>query len=319
MPQSQPNPSRIQVRVPAKINPFLAVRGVRDDGYHELSTVLQTVALADTLTLSVVAAEGRMFHPTSGGRVAVDLTHDGGADVPDGHDNLVVRAAEALARAIGLQVQDDAPIRTVLTLEKRIPVAGGMAGGSADAAATLLGLNELWGGELSRGSLLTLAAELGADVPFCLVGGTALATGTGTTTAAVLSRGAFNWVVCTAAEALSTPEVYGAWDAHCQPGEVAPDDVVAAVSAGDAEQLGPVLHNDLQAAAEVLLPRLRADRKALLDAGALGAIVSGSGPTLLALAADPTEAQRIAGRVAGRFEDVIVTRSPAGGPVLTAV
>lgn len=318
VPQSQASPTRIQVRVPAKINPFLAVRGLREDGYHELSTVFQTVAVSDTLTMSVIAAEGRMYHPTSGGRVAVHLSHDAGPSIPQGADNLIVRAATVLAGELGLELQADAPIRTVLTLEKRIPVAGGMAGGSADAAAALLGLNELWEGELPRARLLELAEGLGADVPFCLVGGTALATGTGTATAGVLSRGAFHWVVCTAAESLSTPAVYEAWDTHCEPGSLRPDDVLAAVSAGDPERLGPALHNDLQPAAEALLPRLRADRKALLDAGALGAVVSGSGPTLLGLAADQAEAHRIAGRVAGRFEDVLVTRSPAGGPVLTA-
>ncbi|WP_370323710.1 4-(cytidine 5'-diphospho)-2-C-methyl-D-erythritol kinase [Euzebya sp.] len=318
MPQSQPSPTRIQVRVPAKINPFLAVRGVREDGYHELSTVFQTVALSDTLTMSVMAAEGRMYHPTSGGRVAVHFSHDGGAGVPAGDDNLVVRAATLLADRIGLRLQADAPIRTLLALEKRIPVAGGMAGGSADAAAALLGLNELWGGDLSRRALLELAADLGADVPFCLVGGTALATGTGSATAGVLCRGSFHWVACTADEELATPAVYAAWDDHCEPGEQTADDVLAAVAAGDPERLGPALHNDLQPAAEVLMPRLRADRRALLDAGALGAVVSGSGPTLLALAADQAEAHRIAGRVAGRFADVLITRSPAGGPVLSA-
>lgn len=311
------DPTRLQVRAPAKVNPFLAVRGLRDDGYHELVTVLQTVALSDLLDLRLSADGGRMHHPTSGGKVRLELSHDADGTVPAGADNLVMRAAVALADLVGLAITDDAPVLTSITLSKRIPVAGGMAGGSTDAAAALVGLNELWGAELSRGKLLEVAAGLGADVPFCIAGGTALASGTGTGLAAVLSRGRFDWVVCTAAEQLSTPDVYRAWDEHCAPGEDEADDVLTAIAAGDPELLGPALHNDLQPAAEVLLPRLRADRKALLDAGALGALLSGSGPTLLALAADPDDAQRIAGRVAGRFADVLVTSSPAGGPVIS--
>ncbi|CAN5378043.1 4-(cytidine 5'-diphospho)-2-C-methyl-D-erythritol kinase [soil metagenome] len=317
MPDDTPPPC-VRVRVPAKINPFLAVGGIRDDGYHELVTVLQTVALHDQLELAISADHRRLQHPTSGGRVSVRFTHDAGPTVPAGPDNLVVRAAVLLAEATGLTVEDGASVRCTMDLAKRIPIAGGMAGGSADAAAALLGLNELWGIEVPRPVLADLAAALGADVPFCLVGGTALATGTGTGFARVLCRGTFDWVVCTAAEELSTPAVYRAWDDHCTPTEVQPDAVLAAITAGDPEALGAAIYNDLQPAAEVLLPRLRADRKALLDAGALGALVSGSGPTLLALAADGDEAQRIAARVAGRFDRVLVTTAPAGGPVLTA-
>jgi 4-diphosphocytidyl-2-C-methyl-D-erythritol kinase len=312
----QPAHRRIRVRVPAKVNPFLAVRGLRDDGYHELVTVFQTIALTDVLDLRLDAPGGRLHHPTSGGRVALTLDHDAGPDVPTGPDNLVLQAAHALAGRIGLTVDATAPVRTALHLAKQIPVAGGMAGGSADAAAALVGLDELWGAGLARAGLLDLAASLGADVPFCLTGGTALASGTGTGLVGVLARGRFDWVVCTADDALSTPAVYAAWDAHCEPSDTAPDAVLAAVAHGDAELLGAALHNDLQPAAEQLLPRLRADRRALLDAGALGAVVSGSGPTLIALAADPDDAQRIAGRVARRFARVVVTSSPAGGPVV---
>lgn len=313
---SQPAPRHVRVRVPAKINPFLAVRGVRDDGYHELVTVFSTVALADTLVLSLDDGGGRLHHPTSGRRVSVTLTHDGGPAVPDGAENLVVQAAAALAAHVGLVLDDRSGVRTAIVLSKSIPVAGGMAGGSADAAGALIGLNELWDCDLTRGQLAEVAADLGADVPFCLTGGTALATGTGTGLAGVLARGHFDWVVCTAADQLSTAAVYAAWDGHCAATDHEPDGVLAAVAAGDPELLGAALHNDLQAASEVLLPRLRADRAALLDAGALGAVVSGSGPTLLALAADPDDAQRIAARVAARFARVLVTTSPAGGPVV---
>lgn len=312
------------VRVPAKVNLFLAVRGVLPNGYHELVTVLQSVALTDRVIAQLQGPPERLHHPAGRRATSLVFSHDGGPGVPAGPDNLVVRAARLLGRLRGVEVEvggsgqavPGSPLTTLVALSKRIPVAGGMAGGSADAAATLVALAELWELGLSRADLRELAAELGSDVPFTVIGGTALATGTGTGFARVLCRGTFHWVVCTAEEELSTPAVYAAWDDNCVPNEVQPDAVLAAVATGDAEALGAALHNDLQPAAEVLLPRLRADRRALLDAGALGAVVSGSGPTLLALAADAEEAQRIAGRVAGRFERVLVTSSPAGGPVL---
>lgn len=310
------------VRVPAKVNLFLAVRGIRDDGYHELVTIFQSVAITDQLTLRIEGRSELLNHPAGGRRTELSLAHDAGSGVPTGPDNLIVRAAQLLADARGIRmelVHEHDPVvgvRTRLELTKRIPVAGGMAGGSADAAAALVGLNELWDLGIPRSELRDMAAELGADVPFTVMGGTALATGTGTGFARVLCRGAFHWVVCAAEEELSTPAVYKAWDDHCSPSEVEPDAVLAAVAGGDPEALGAALHNDLQPAAEVLLPRLAADRKALLDAGALGAVVSGSGPTIVGLAADAQEAQRIARRVAGRFPRVLITTSPSGGPVV---
>ncbi|HUG85446.1 MAG TPA: 4-(cytidine 5'-diphospho)-2-C-methyl-D-erythritol kinase, partial [Euzebya sp.] len=241
--------------MPAKVNPFLAVRGVRDDGYHELVTVVQSVALHDVLELSLSADPRRLQHPTAAGRVSLGFTHDGGASVPSGNDNLILQAATLLARTGGLTIDPEAVLTTNLELAKRIPVAGGMAGGSADAAAALIGLNELWDTEVPRARLLELAAQLGADVPFCLVGGTALASGTGTGLARVLCRGTFDWVVCTAAEPLLTPAVYRAWDEHCAPTEAEPAAVLSALTTGDPEALGAALHNDLQPAAEALLPR----------------------------------------------------------------
>ena len=333
---------RLQVRAPAKINPYLAVRGIRDDGYHELTTVFQSVALSDTLVLTlrpgpIPRGEGQSTSQpplrdvsASSVTVALEFTHDAGSSVPDGPGNLVVAAAVDLAERLGVNLvlpgsdstgadSTGADLVTSIDLRKRIPVAAGMAGGSVDAGATLVGLNELWDGDLSRSELQEIGSRLGADVPFGVVGGTALASGTGTTLATVLARGSFDWVVCTAAEELSTPTVYAAWDEHCDPEPSDPDAVLAAIAAGSPEALGPVLRNDLQAAADVLLPRLVGDRKALEDAGALGTILSGSGPTILALAADASEAQRIAGRVAGRFADVHLTASPSSGPVTTPV
>jgi 4-diphosphocytidyl-2-C-methyl-D-erythritol kinase len=240
-------------------------------------------------------------------------------------DNLAVRAARALGSALGtIEVQaiegdlggEGCTARTVIDLRKQIPVAGGMAGGSADAAGALVALNELWGGELDRDALREVAAELGSDVPFCVVGGTALATGRGTAFAQVLCRGTFHWVVGTSEEPLSTAAVYRAWDEHCQPSEVEPDAVLAALRGEDAEALGAALHNDLQEAAFALRPALREDREAFLDAGALGAVLSGSGPTMLALAASQEHASELAAAVGDRFTRTVVASSPAGGPEL---
>lgn len=315
----------VTVRVPAKANLFLAVRGVRDDGYHELVSVMQTVSLFDRLRVAVVGPPGQGHHPASRRRMGVELWQDPIEGLPTGEDNLAVRAALALGETAGVldvrAVRDASGrrgARTVLDLDKGIPIAGGMAGGSADAAAALTALNRLWGCELSRDDLREVAADLGSDVPFCVVGGTALATGRGSAVAQVLCRGTFHWVVCQAHEPLSTVDVYRAWDEHCQAGEIEPDAVLHALRTEDAVALGAALHNDLEPAAFALRPELEDDKKALLDAGALGAVLSGSGPTLLALVENEATARLLAQQVADRFRSVTVARSPAGGPEVVA-
>ncbi|HWH32151.1 MAG TPA: 4-(cytidine 5'-diphospho)-2-C-methyl-D-erythritol kinase [Egibacteraceae bacterium] len=311
----------VTVRVPAKVNLFLAVRGVRDDGYHELVTVMQTVSLYDRLRVAVVGPPGQGHHPASRRRMGVELWKDAIDGLPGGERNLAVQAALALGEAAGVldvsAVRDAAArsgARTVIDLDKGIPIAGGMAGGSADAAAALTALNRLWGCELSKDDLREVGAGLGSDVPFCVVGGTALGTGRGSAIAQVLCRGTFHWVVCQAEEPLSTADVYGSWDEHCKPSEIEPDAVLHALRTEDAVALGAALHNDLEAAAFALRPELEDHKKALLDAGAVGAVLSGSGPTLLALTEDEPSARALAERVADQFRAVTVARSPAGGP-----
>ena len=315
----------VSVRVPAKINLFLAVRGTRDDGYHELVTVMQSVSLYDRLRVAVVGPPGQGHHPASRRRMGVELWQDPIEGLPGGEDNLAVRAALALGEAAGVldvtAVRDATArtgARTVIDLDKGIPIAGGMAGGSADAAGALTALNRLWGCELTKDDLREVAAGLGSDVPFCVVGGTALATGRGSAIAQVLCRGTFHWVVCQAEEPLSTPEVYRAWDEHCRPSEIEPDAVLHALRTEDAVALGAALHNDLEPAAFALRPELEDRKKALLDAGAVGAVLSGSGPTLLALTEDEGSARTLAERVAADYRAVTVARSPAGGPEVVA-
>lgn len=312
---------RVVVRTPAKINLFLAVRGTRADGYHELVSVMQSTSLHDELSAAVSGPPGRDRHPAARRHMRLRLHVDEDAGVPTGEDNLVTRAALVLGRRLGTldsshwdkPVTDDSAV-TCLSLTKRIPVAGGMAGGSTDAAAALVALNRLWEGRLDAEELRTLAAELGSDVPFCVVGGTALATGRGTRLVRVLCRGVFYWVIGRSGDELSTAAVYRSWDEVCRPSTVEPDAVLAALSAGDAEALGGALSNDLQAAAFALRPGLGRKRSAMLAAGALGSVLSGSGPTLLGLARDAADAQRLAAAVRSQFTDVHVATSPAGGP-----
>jgi 4-diphosphocytidyl-2-C-methyl-D-erythritol kinase len=313
-------PRRVRVRVPSKVNLFLSVRGLRDDGYHELVSIMQTVSIYDTVTASIDGEHVASLHPAARRFVALDYTQHAGQGVPEGDENLAVRAARRLMAAVGLGSQEP-PDRehatiTRLHLDKAIPIAAGMAGGSADAAAALLALNRLWAVELDRDELREMAGELGSDVPFYVLGGTALATGTGTATAQVLTRGTYHWVVGISERALSTPEVYTAYDRVGVSDGSEPDAVLQALRTGDAEALGAALHNDLEMAAFHLRPELEGARDAMLAAGALGAVVSGSGPTLVALAESARHASELAEAVAEHFDRVEVATSPAGGPEL---
>ena len=313
--------SRVRVRVPSKVNLFLAVRGSRPDGYHDLVTVLQTVSIHDTV-LARLDGSVASAHPAARRFMELAFTQEAGPEVPPGADNLAVRAARELMGLVGVgtsqrEGEGTVPV-TRLHLTKRIPVAAGMAGGSADAAATLLALNQLWGTDLGREELRDIAAELGADVPFCVTGGTALATGTGAATAQVLCRGAYHWVVGISGEPLSTPAVYRAFDEVGSPSEAEPDAVLQALRTGDAEALGAALHNDLEVAAFSLRPELREARDAFLDHGALGALVSGSGPTVVGLAESAQHASELARRMDGVFDRVEKAVSPAGGPEIAA-
>lgn len=289
----------VVVRAPAKINLHLGVGPLRPDGYHELITVYQAVDLLD---------EVRADDATD---LSVTVTGEGAGDVPLGEDNLAVRAARLLAERTG----SSAGAR--LTIRKAIPVAGGMAGGSADAAAALVACDALWGTGLDRGDLEVLAAELGSDVPFSLVGGTALGTGRGEQLSPVLARGTYAWVLALAEGGLATPAVFAAYDTEQRTAwSDRADGVLAALRAGDPAALGSALTNDLQAAATRLHPDLRRALETAHELGALGAVVSGSGPTVALLAADPVAADGLAAELAGR--GVCRTVRRAAGPVLGA-
>lgn len=295
--------SSVTVRVPAKVNLQLSVGAVRPDGFHEVATVYQAVSLFDEI-IARPASEG------------ITLTHSGEGEgtLPLGEDNLAVRAAALLAEHVGIEPAVE------LHIHKAIPVAGGMAGGSADAAGALLACDTLWRQGTPRDELMALASELGSDVPFALHGGTAIGTGRGENLTPVLTRGSFHWVFAIADEGLSTPAVYDECDRLRGDRKVTDpyvsDMLLQAVAAGDAVLLGKAVHNELKAAALSLRPGLRLVLEVGEDFGALGGIVSGSGPTCAFVARDEEHALDIA--VALTASGVCRTVRRATGPVVGA-
>ena len=271
----------VTVAAPAKVNLQLSVGPLHSDGFHPLATVFQAVALYDEVTVSPA-------RPGAG--VSLTVTGQSCQDVPVGPENLAWRAAVLLADTAGVSADVHIAVR------KGIPVAGGMAGGSADAAASLLACARLWGLPSTRSDLTPLAAQLGSDVPFILMGGTAVGTGRGDRLTAALVSGAYHWVFALAHVGLSTPSVYGQFDALATAAAGPPrvsGDLMSALRRGDATAVGRNLSNDLQSAAISLRPGLRSLLELGEDAGALGSLVSGSGPTVAMLVADKDAAMSL--------------------------
>lgn len=266
----------VTVRSPAKINLGLSVGAPRRDGYHPVATVYQAVALYDDVTMV----------PRDDPDFTVEMTGDFAAAVPADESNLAVKAARLLAGRSGVRTGAH------LVVRKTIPVAGGMAGGSTDAAAALVAGNRLWNLRLGQAELQQLAAELGSDVPFCLAGHTALGRGRGEQLTEVMCRGTFHWVFAISDGGLSTPEVYAELDRlrlerriPAGPPSVAPE-LLSALVSGSPATLAVALSNDMQEAALSLRPELGDTLRFGLEHGALAGLVSGSGPTCLFLAED---------------------------------
>jgi 4-diphosphocytidyl-2-C-methyl-D-erythritol kinase len=281
----------VRAVAPAKINLSLRVLGVRDDGYHELATVFHAVSLTDEVCV-------RPGTPGSGRRVST--SGDRAEGVPSGDANLASRAVRDLARVAGIGDGD-----AVIEIAKSIPVAAGMAGGSADAAAALVAARALWGLALSDEDLSEIAAGLGSDVPFALAGGTAKGTGRGEVLAPVLSSSSLHWVVAISDGELATPEVYAEWDRLVASGDVQPsagvDDaaLLAALRRGEEPDVAQHLVNDLEPAAISLRPSLARVLDAGRECGALAGLVSGSGPTCVFLATDREAAIALAAEISG--------------------
>ncbi|MFJ8593699.1 4-(cytidine 5'-diphospho)-2-C-methyl-D-erythritol kinase [Streptomyces sp. NPDC093598] len=291
----------VTVRVPAKVNVQLAVGAARPDGFHDLANVFLAVGLYDEVTVT----------PADELRVTCD-----GPDadqVPLDRTNLAARAAEALAGRYGRSPD------VHLHIAKDIPVAGGMAGGSADGAGALVACDALWETGASRAELLDICAELGSDVPFSLVGGAALGIGRGEQLTPLEVGGTFHWVFAMAGRGLSTPAVFREFDRLGEgtdiPEPVASPELLAALAKGDPDALAAAVSNDLQPAALSLFPELAGTLAAGRAAGALTALVSGSGPTTAFLVRDPESAAAVAQALlaSGTCRTVRTASGPAPG------
>lgn len=287
------------VRVPAKVNLHLSVGPRRDDGYHELATVFHALDLYDEVTAS----------PATG--LSLRLSGEGAHELPTHENNLAWRAATVLAQRAGVAAD------VHLAVHKRIPVAGGMAGGSADAAGALLACARLWDVDAD---LASIAAELGSDAAFPLLGGTAIGTGRGEQLAPVPCAATLHWAIAIAGFGISTAAAYEELDRHRAAGAARqpvgePDALLAALAGGDLTGIGATLANDLQPIAFALRPELRRTYDTGMEAGALGGIVSGSGPTCAFLCADSDAAEHVAAILVseGVCRDALVTSSPAPG------
>ena len=266
-------------RVPAKVNLQLAVGPLGNDGFHEVTTVFQAISLFDDVTVATA--------PENNG-ISIQITGQTSTGVPSDNSNLAVKAAALMIKNY------DLPNDLNIKLKKEIPVAGGMAGGSADAAGVIVGLDSLFELGLSRDEMEMVGSKIGADVPFSICGGVAIGTGRGDQITPALFKGSYNWVLALSGQGLATPSVYAECD-RLREGlsistPVVSEQLMQALRAGDAKALGKSLSNDLQPAACSLRPALRLVLDVGIDYGALGGIVSGSGPTVAFLVKDDEHA-----------------------------
>ena len=295
-------PNSAVVRVPGKVNLQLSVGPKEDDGFHGVVTVFQAISVFDEVT--VTRAE-------PGAGISVEIAGDHIHGVPSDGTNLCAQAAELICKKHVL------PLDLKIEIKKSIPVAGGMAGGSADAAATIVAMDALFGLASSRESMHEIAALLGSDVPFMLTGGTAVGRGRGDRVTPALSRGTYHWVLALSKAGLSTPAVYSECDRLREGMNVTiprvSDQLLQALLTSDVRDLGKSLLNDLQPAACSLRPALRLILDVGNEYGALGAVVSGSGPTVAFLVSDEEHGLDLA--VALTSSGVVGSVARAHGPV----
>ena len=292
----------VTVRVPAKVNLQLSVGPRESDGYHQLVTVFQAISIFDEVTVKI---------GEQGTGINLSVSGDQIHGVPTDSTNLVVKAIELIADKFDLDIDVSVDIK------KSIPVAGGMAGGSADAAAAIVAIDELYSLEMTREEMHSIAAQLGSDVPFLLSGGTAIGQGRGDQLTAALSRGTYHWVLALSSVGLSTPAVYSECDRLRQGLDISDpqisDALMQALLTADPSNVGKLLVNDLQPAACSLRPALRLILDVGQEYGALGAIVSGSGPTVAFLVSDEEHGLDLA--VALSASGVVGSVTRAFGPV----
>ena len=295
----------VTVRVPAKVNLQLSVGPREADGFHNLVTVFQAISIFDDVTVT--------FSPPKSG-LSISISGDQRHGVPADDSNLAIKAIALIAKEYDLEI--DAHVE----IKKLIPVAGGMAGGSADAAAAIVAIDYLYSLGMSREEMTEIAAQLGSDVPFMLSGGTAIGTGHGDQLTAALSRGTYHWVLALSSIGLSTPAIYNECDRLRLESEIVEPQtnemLMQALLAADPKSVGAHLVNDLQAAACSLRPALRLVLDVGQEYGALGALVSGSGPTVAFLVTDEEAGLDLA--VALTASGVVGSVARAYGPVAGA-
>ena len=294
----------VTARVPAKVNLQLSVGPLGADGFHEVTTVFQAISLFDDVT--VATAE-------KGEGIKISITGQTSGGVPADNTNLAVKAAQLMIKNY------DLPEDLVIKLKKEIPVAGGMAGGSADAAGVIVGLDSLFELGLSRDVMESVGSTIGSDVPFSICGGVAIGTGRGDQITPALAKGSYNWVLALSGQGLATPSVYQECDRLREGLSIAPpvvsEPLMQALRAGDAKALGKALTNELQPAACSLRPALRLVLDVGVDYGALGGIVSGSGPTVAFLVSDDEHAMdlTVALSSSGVVSSVVRASGPTNG------
>jgi 4-diphosphocytidyl-2-C-methyl-D-erythritol kinase len=294
----------VTARVPAKVNLQLSVGPLGADGFHEVTTVFQAISLFDDVT--VATAE-------KGEGIKISITGQTSGGVPADNSNLAVKAAQLMIKNY------DLPEDLVIKLKKEIPVAGGMAGGSADAAGVIVGLDSLFELGLSRDVMESVGSKIGSDVPFSICGGVAIGTGRGDQITPALAKGSYNWVLALSGQGLATPSVYQECDRLREGLSIAPpvvsEPLMQALRAGDAKALGKALTNELQPAACSLRPALRLVLDVGVDYGALGGIVSGSGPTVAFLVSDDEHAMdlTVALSSSGVVSSVVRASGPTNG------
>ena len=294
----------VVARVPAKVNLQLSVGPLGSDGFHEVTTVFQAISLFDDVTVATAP---------EGDGITISISGQTSSGVPTDSSNLAVKAAELMIKNY------DLPTDLIIKLKKEIPVAGGMAGGSADAAGVIVGLDSLFELGLSRDEMEIVGSKIGSDVPFSICGGVAIGTGRGDQITPALAKGSYNWVLALSGQGLSTPSVYQECDRLREGLSISSpavsEQLMQALRAGDAKALGKALTNELQPAACSLRPALRLVLDVGVDYGALGGIVSGSGPTVAFLVSDDDHAMdlTVALSASGVVSSVVRATGPAHG------
>ena len=294
----------VTARVPAKVNLQLSVGPLGSDGFHEMTTVFQAISLFDDVTVATA---------DKGEGIKISITGQTSGGVPADNSNLAVKAAQLMIKNY------DLPEDLVIKLKKEIPVAGGMAGGSADAAGVIVGLDSLFELGLSRDVMESVGSKIGSDVPFSICGGVAIGTGRGDQITPALAKGSYNWVLALSGQGLATPSVYQECDRLREglsiAAPVVSEPLMQALRAGDAKALGKALTNELQPAACSLRPALRLVLDVGVDYGALGGIVSGSGPTVAFLVSDDDHAMdlTVALSSSGVVSSVVRASGPTNG------